>query len=101
MHRREATFENLPSMMVQLLEKVDHLEKRLEEALSQKPETHEYLTVEQATDFLQIAKSTLYNKVHKKEIPYVKFKGGLRFKTSELRKFLEEQSVGVAVGEDY
>jgi len=96
MNRAEATFENLPSMVAQLLEKVDRLEKKLEAVLSQKPEEHEYMNVEQAIAFLQIAKSTLYNKVHKKEIPYVKFNGSLRFKKAELRKYLEGQSIGIA-----
>ena len=80
-------------MVAQLLEKVDRLEQKLEDALSQKPEDHEYMNVEQSSDFLQIAKSTLYNKVHKREIPHFKFKGSLRFKRADLRIYLEKGKV--------
>ena len=93
MNRSKATFENLPSMVAQLLEKVDRLEQKLEDALSQKPEQHEYMNVEQAIEFLQIAKSTLYNKVHKREIPHFKFNGSLRFKRADLRIYLEKGKV--------
>ena len=101
MNRPEATFENLPSMVAQLLEKVDRLEQKLEDALSQKPEVHEYMNVEQAIEFLQIAKSTLYNKVHKKEVPHFKFKGSLRFKRANLRTYLEEGKVDTVEQEQW
>lgn len=92
--KHHISFENLPELVAQLIEQVDLLRTSVEALNTTKPAEHEYMNVEQALEFLQIAKSTLYNKVHKKEIPHVKFKGSLRFKKAKLRQYMEGQSVG-------
>jgi excisionase family DNA binding protein len=50
----------------------------------------ELLTVEQASIYLNLAHSTLYNLVHRREIPYMKRSRKLYFSKDELRKWVEE-----------
>lgn len=47
-----------------------------------------YLTVKEVSAHYKIAVQTLYNYVSKKKIPYHKFGNNLRFKTSELDKWM-------------
>lgn len=86
--------------MGQLLEQGDRIEQRVNELYERRASEQEYLNVDQALLYLQIAKSTLYNKVHKKEVPYYKFKGSLRFKMDELRQYMEGGRVGTMEEEE-
>lgn len=101
MEKPRLTFEDLPALIGLLLEKVDRIEEKVNELTLRNPKELEYLNVEQALEFLQIAKSTLYNKVHKKEIPHLKFKGCLRFKKEDLRAYLEEGKVATSEEEKW
>mgnify|MGYP005852891349 CR=1 FL=1 len=48
------------------------------------------LTVEEASIYLNIAHSTIYNLVHRRAIPYMKRTRKLYFSKDELRKWVEE-----------
>jgi len=50
------------------------------------------LTVKQAADYLQIHPQTLYRN---KEIPRIEITGGIRFKKSELEKYLDQKTINI------
>jgi len=50
-----------------------------------------YINMDQAVEYLKLQKSTLYNKVHKKDIPFHKSGKRVLFKKSELASWLIDQ----------
>lgn len=52
----------------------------------------ELLTINGACDFLGYKKSTIYNKIHKREIPFIKMGHLVRFDKAELVKYLQMNS---------
>ncbi len=44
--------------------------------------------IQEAAQYLRVARQTLYNLVNRKEIPFLKAGGSLRFRKSELDKWL-------------
>jgi excisionase family DNA binding protein len=51
------------------------------------------LDIDQCSDLVNLKKSTLYKKVCKREIPFVKINGSLRFRPEEIEEWIEEKSV--------
>ena len=51
------------------------------------------LTVEEIAELFQISTSTIYRWVHKREIPFVKLGGKLRFSPDEIWEFIKKNSV--------
>lgn len=54
------------------------------------------LTVEDLAAKLQIAKQTIYNKVSAGEIPHVKIGGALRFRASDIDRWIASRSGAAA-----
>lgn len=54
------------------------------------------ITIQELSILLQISISTLYRWVHKKEIPYVKLGGKLRFSKSDIDDFIKQNSVSIS-----
>jgi len=54
------------------------------------------LTVQEVAEMLKISVSTLYRWVHKREIPFVKLGGKLRFNEDEIKTFVLQNSVNVS-----
>ena len=54
------------------------------------------ITIQELSILLQISTSTLYRWVHKKEIPYVKLGGKLRFSKSDIDDFIKQNSVSIS-----
>lgn len=54
------------------------------------PPVSEILTLDEAADFLKLAKQTLYGMTSKSEIPFYKRRRKLYFKRTDLMKWLEE-----------
>lgn len=77
------TFENLPEMVAELLDRFDALEKRISQA--SKPVPKDRMGTKEAAEFLCISPSTLYKLSMKKEVPYKKFGGSLIFSRKELQ----------------
>lgn len=82
------TFEELPSAVKLLLDKVTRLEKLLDPDLAVKNGTEKSINVVQAAEFLNMAVQTLYGKVSRKEIPVNKQGKHLHFYVSELEEWL-------------
>ena len=55
--------------------------------------TKEIMTVEELADYLDLAESTIYQKVHEKSIPYSKIKNLLRFPKKLIDEWLEQNTV--------
>ncbi len=49
------------------------------------------LTIKEASEFTRWKVSTLYTKVHRREIASVRIGGSLRFRKSDLLKLIEER----------
>ncbi len=52
-----------------------------------------YLTLNQASNYLGLSRSTLYSYTHKKVIPFYKIRRKLLFKVEELNNFIENHRV--------
>jgi len=52
-----------------------------------------YFTVEELAKYLQYAEKTIYKWVLNQEIPYIKINQTVRFKLSDIEKWLEEKKV--------
>jgi hypothetical protein len=69
----QITFEQLPSLVGKLCNKVDELRLLVEtNQASSKPEEDEILTVEQCAVFLNLSKPTIYTLISKGELPVMK-----------------------------
>ncbi len=51
------------------------------------------LTVEEIAEFFQTSTSTIYRWVHKREIPFVKLGGKLRFSPDAIQEYIKKNSV--------
>lgn len=51
--------------------------------------TQELLTIEELSRFLKFSRGTIYNKVHKREIPFCKVGGALRFDRATIVEWIE------------
>ena len=59
-----------------------------------------YFTVEEVAKYLNYAEKTIYKWVFNREIPFIKINQSLRFRLSEIEKWLEENKVCPASGEN-
>lgn len=51
------------------------------------------LTVEEIAELFQTSTSTIYRWVHKREIPFVKLGGKLRFSPDAIHEYIKKNSV--------
>ena len=77
-------FEDLPQAIGLLHEKLDRIEKKLEERQPVKEEGPDLLTVSEAAALLTLAVPTVYSKVCQREIPFSKRGKRLYFSKKEL-----------------
>ena len=54
------------------------------------------LTVQEVAEMLKISVSTLYRWVNKREIPFVKLGGKLRFNEDEIKTFVLQNSFNIS-----
>ncbi len=54
------------------------------------------LKIEEASEYLSISKKGLYNMIYRREIPFVKIKGRIRFDIIDLDKWIEENKINDA-----
>jgi excisionase family DNA binding protein len=84
------SFEQLPQAVSQLSKKLDAIERLLQSSSdnhSEKPDL--LLTIEGAAEFLTLTKATLYSKVSKGEIPFMKRSKRLYFSRTELMDYVK------------
>ena len=84
---RELTFDQLPSAVVQLFNKLEGIEALLLERQQVPPPDDDFLLLKEAAEFMHSAEQTVYQNI--KKIPHYKRFGKLYFKRSELVAYLE------------
>lgn len=89
MDHKKLTLEDLPNEVSKLNEKLDRLENFISRNLIQS-QKDEILTIEQACEFLQLAKPTVYSMVSRREIPFSKKGKRLYFSKDQLIEWLKE-----------
>ena len=85
------TFDQLPTAVNDVLQKLEHLEQLLT-ARSQQHESipDRLLNIDEAAAFLHLSVPTLYGKVHSRAIPFSKPGKRLYFSEAELTTWIKE-----------
>jgi len=84
------TFENLPTAIHNLTQKVIGIEQLLKkQAEAPATETNELLNVSEAANFLSLAVPTVYSMVSRGELPYMKKTKRIYFSKTELMEYLK------------
>ncbi len=86
------TFEQLPQAMAMLTKEVSELKQLLLNRSNQQATTpsEQFLTVQEAAKFLNLSVPTIYSKVSKGELPYMKRGKRLHFSNTELMQYLKD-----------
>ena len=85
------TFEQLPTAVTLLTKEVSELKALLLKNSDQQPSQpqDELLTIQQASELLNLSVATLYSKVSKNELPVMKRSKRLYFSRTELIEYLK------------
>jgi len=83
------SFDQLPIAVNQLSEKLTNIERLLQEQQTAE-EPDKLLTIRQAAEFLSLSVPTIYGKVSKRELPFMKRGKRLYFSRSELMDYLKQ-----------
>lgn len=84
------SFDNLPEAVAELFEKLNNIERLLQENGTQPTsETDQLLTIQEAANFLTLSVHTLYGHVHRASIPVNKRGGRLYFSKQELTEWVK------------
>ncbi|WP_313101837.1 helix-turn-helix domain-containing protein [Epilithonimonas sp.] len=84
------TFDQLPEAVTNLTKEVSELKQLLiskEQHSAEQPE--KFLTIQQAAAFLSLSVPTIYSKVSKRELPFMKQGKRLYFSLTELTEYLK------------
>lgn len=85
------TFDQLPNAVTMLTKEVSELKRLLTDKRDQVNEQPEQLlTIQEASKFLNLSVPTLYSKVSKNELPYMKRSKRLYFSSTELLNYLKQ-----------
>lgn len=86
------TFEQLPQAVAVLTKEVSELKQLLLQKSNQQPTAspEQLLTVQEAAKFLNLTVPTIYSKVSRGELPYMKRGKRLHFSSIELMQYLKE-----------
>lgn len=82
------TFERLPEAVTELTRKVNELYKVITNVQPQDP-AEQFLTVDETAKFLNLSVPTIYSKVSKRELPYMKRGKRLYFARKDLEAYLQ------------
>ena len=86
------TFEQLPGAVTRLSRKLEVIEKLLLSKFDQtgSETSDQLLTVEEAAEFLRLSTPTIYSKVSRGELPFMKRSKRLYFSKTELMEYVKE-----------
>jgi excisionase family DNA binding protein len=87
--QNKISFEQMPEMLSLLLEKISTIEKLLLSGEYTDVNKDKLLSIQEASKLLRLSVPTLYSKVSKKEIPYIKVSRKLYFSEATLMEFLK------------
>ncbi len=83
------TFEQLPQAVTKLIEEVSEVKKIVSENSNAMEQPERFLTIEEAAKFLDLTVPTVYAKVSRGELPYMKRGKRLYFSDIELYEYLK------------
>lgn len=86
------TFEQLPKAVSMLTKEVSELKDLLErqaQTQTQQDQTEQFLTIKEASEFLNLTVPTLYSKCSRGELPFMKRSKRLYFSSTELMEYLK------------
>ena len=86
------TFEALPQFVQQLNAKIDNITSLLQSA-KQNVQQPDLLTIKDAANFLNLSRPTLYGKVSRREIPFMKQGNRLYFSKAELVDYIKSGKI--------
>jgi excisionase family DNA binding protein len=86
------TFEGLPQAVCRLIEKLDAIEQILLEQTSQKSANppEQLLDIQEAAKLLKLTVPTIYSKVSRRELPFMKSGKRLYFSRIEILDFIKQ-----------
>ncbi len=86
------TFNDLPRAVTRLTNEVSELKSLLLKKQESTPtkEAEQLLTIKEASDFLKLSVPTIYSKVSKNELPYMKQGKRLYFSSTELMEYIKK-----------
>ena len=89
---KNLTFESLPQAVTMLTKEVSELKRLLTDRQEQTPtnQTERLLTIQEAAEFLNLTVPTMYSKVSKNEIPFMKRSKRLYFSSVQLMEYIKE-----------
>jgi excisionase family DNA binding protein len=82
------SFNDLPEAVTELIRKVDELYNVIKNVQPQET-TDQFLTVDETAKFLNLSVPTIYSKVSKRELPYMKRGKRLYFARKDLETYLQ------------
>ena len=82
------SFNDLPEAVTELTRKVDELYKVIANVQPQET-ADQFLTVDETAEFLNLSVPTIYSKVSKRELPYMKRGKRLYFARKDLETYLQ------------
>lgn len=85
----QITFEQLPTAFTQLFNKVENIERLLQQKTEPRPEADQLLTIQQAAEFLKLSVPTVYGLVSRSELPVNKRGKRLYFSKQELTDWVK------------
>ncbi|SCY76060.1 transcriptional regulator, AlpA family [Flavobacterium anhuiense] len=83
------TFDQIPTMMKKLHDRLDHLERLIIKISFKEENKNELLNIDEASKLLNLSVPTIYSKVSKREIPVNKQGKRLYFYRHELMKWIK------------
>ena len=86
------TFNDLPEAVTRLTDEVSKLKSLLIQKQAEPPtkEADRLLSIKEASEFLKLAVPTIYSKVSRNELPYMKQGKRLYFSSTELMEYIKE-----------
>ena len=86
------TFDQLPQAVIMLTKEISELKKLLTHSKEEKTQepTEKLLSVQETAKFLNLSVPTIYSKVSKRELPFMKRGKRLYFSSIELLEYLKE-----------
>ena len=85
---KEISFNELPEAIAELTRKVDEIYNVIKNLQPQDP-AEQYLSVDETAKFLNLSVPTIYSKVARREIPYMKRGKRLYFNRKDLETYLK------------
>lgn len=87
----DLTFNDLPTAVTKLTNEVSELKSLLlKKAEATTTKTEQLLTIKEASEFLKLSVPTLYSKVSRNELPYMKQGKRLYFSSTELMQYIKQ-----------